>query len=365
MDTQQVDQYQALIGKWKRAVERYGTGWDEDGPEIPVNFLIDVDMVNYTQRGLFAVSDASLMDTKPAEDFLFSNPVCDVKVRVGKVKAHMSRMISSMEFAFAMLSRGEESVDSVMFEQYMEASEGGAQAPACGHKPRRVMDGSEFAVAQPQNRNKLCAVDAWAFVRLATELLKDRHHGAQFRTILRATICTQLRGHATGIPSSLPWDIGIGYELSTEGQDPESGVLHGVYLFELKMTAFTVCPFVLFETDGKQSHTQRSHIRLKLRTTQPVAFAAIMREMSVRLVPVMSNMKMPDETIQVLKGYAGPTFTEDATVRMEKILRGVTAEFVPTGQVIDCQISVTSEDSHLSHDIVTSIRSDLGAGDTL
>ncbi|MEC8378881.1 MAG: hypothetical protein VXZ96_01085 [Myxococcota bacterium] len=40
---------------------------------------------------------------------------------------------------------------------------------------------------------------------------------------------------------------------------------------------------------------------------------------------------------------------------MEKILRGVIAEFVPDGQVIDCHITVTSEDSHLSHDITTTI----------
>ena len=55
-----------------------------------------------------------------------------------------------------------------------------------------------------------------------------------------------------------------------------------------------------------------------------MAFAAFMREMSVRLVPVMSNMKIPDEAIQVLKSYSGPTLTEDVAARMEKILRGVT-----------------------------------------
>ena len=32
-----------------------------------------------------------------------------------------------------------------------------------------------------------------------------------------------------------------------------------------------------------------------------MAFAAIMREMSVRLVPVMPNLKIPDETIQFSK----------------------------------------------------------------
>ena len=367
MDAAQQEKYGDLILKWKKAAERYGKGWDEDHPMIPINFLINVDMVNYVQRGLFAVGDASLMDTKPAEDFLFTNPQCDIMVKVGKVKAHMNRMISSMEFAYAMLERDEESVDSVMFAAYMDEEEGGGLPSGCthAHETRRVMDGDEFPAFEPQSRSNLKAVDAWAFVRLATELLKDRHHGAQFRTILRSTICTRLKGHATGIPSSLPWDIGIGYELNREGQDPNNPTLQGIYLFELKMTAFTVCPFVLHETDGKQSHTQRSHIHVRLRTTHPVAFAAIMREMSVRLVPVMSNMKIPDETIQVLKSYSGPTFTEDAAVRMEKILRGVTAEFVPDGDVIDCNISVVSEDSHLSHDIVTTIKSDLGAGDKI
>ena len=367
MDKAQEEQYGALIQKWKKAVERYGRGWDEDHPMIPINFLITVDMVNYIQKGIFAVNDASLMDTKAAEDFIFTNPKCDIMVKVGKVKAHMNRMISSMEFAYAMLQREEENVDSVMFAAYMDEEEGGELPAGCTHThhPRRVMTGDEFPAFEPQNRNQIKAVDAWAFSRLATELLKDRHHGAQFRTILRSTICTRLKGHATGIPSTLPWDVGIGYELTRDNNDPNNPNLTGVYLFELKMTAFTVCPFVLFETDGKQSHTQRSHINVKLRTTHPVAFAAIMREMSVRLVPVMSNMKIPDETIQVLKSYSGPTFTEDAAVRMEKILRGVTAEFVPDGQVIDCHITVTSEDSHLSHDIVTTIESDLGAGDSL
>ena len=55
-----------------------------------------------------------------------------------------------------------------------------------------------------------------------------------------------------------------------------------------------------------------------------MAFGAIIREMSVRLVSVISKVKIPDETIQVLKSYSGPTFTEDVPVRMEKILRGVT-----------------------------------------
>jgi len=367
MDAEQIEKYGTLIQKWKKAVERYGKGWDEDHQMIPINFLINVDMVNYIQKGVFAISDASLMDTKAKEDFIFTNPTCAIMVKVRKVKAHMNRMISSMEFAYAMLEREEEDVDSVLFSAYMDAEEGGEIPAGCNHvhQSRRVMTGDEFSAFEPQDRNAIKAVDAWAFVRLASELLKDRHHGAQFRTILRSTICTRLKGHATGIPSTLPWDIGIGYELSRVGMDPNNPKLVGVYLFELKMTAFTVCPFVLFETDGKQSHTQRSHIYVKLRTTQPVAFAAIMREMSVRLVPVMSNMKVPDETIQVLKSYSGPTYTEDAAVRMEKILRGVTAEFVPDGDVIDCNISVVSEDSHLSHDIITTIESDLGAGDQI
>lgn len=362
MDPRQEELYGELVAKWKKAVKAYGRGWDEDAPTIPINYLLDVDMVNYVQRGMFAVSDASQMDTKPAEDFLFANPTCDILVRVGKVKAHMSRMISSMEFAHAMLQRGE--VDQSMYANHMDQSEGGSLPETCGHTRDR-MSGDEFPAFSPQKRDEIRPVDGWAFVRLATELLKDRHHGSKFRTVLRSTICTQLKGHATGIPSTLPWKIGLGYELARDGDDPAAEGLTGTWIFELDMTAFTVCPFVLHETGGKQSHTQRSHVKVRLRTSAPVAFAAIMREMSVRLVPVMSNMTIPDETIQVLKSYSGPTFTEDAAVRMEKILRGVTAEFVPTGDVKDCVVTVVSEDSHLSHDIVTTIRSDLGSGDEI
>lgn len=365
MDAEQEEKYGTIVDKWRNAVVRYGTGWDEDAPMIPINYLLNVDMVKYTLGGVFAFNDGAANGRKPPEDFIFANPVCDIMARVGKVKAHMNRMISSMEFAAHMLRSKEEDVSSVMFSAYMDEDEGGELPAGCTHvhAPRRVLDGGEIPAVDEYTRDGVPVVDAFAFVRLATELLKDRHHGSRFRTILRSQVTSRLKGHATGIPSSLPWDIGIGYELSRENDDPNSPRLSGTWLFELRMTAFTVCPFVLFETGGKQSHTQRSHVTVKLRTTAPVRPAAIMREMSTRLVPVMSNMKIPDETIQVLKSYAGPTFTEDAAVRMEKILRGVTAEFVPDGDVVSCQITVVSEDSHLAHDIVTTIESDLGANE--
>lgn len=304
MDAKQEELYGELIAKWKKAVESYGSGWDEDSPDIPVNYPLDVDMCNYFCEGLFAISDGKA-------DYRFANPKCDILARVTHVKAHMNRMISAMEFA------------------------------------RDELRGAA----------RWGLVPAWNFVKLATNMLRESHHGYRFRTVLRDKITSQLKAHCTGIPSTLPWDIGVGFEVRQPHDDPSAG-WQELYLFDIRTTVFTVCPFVLFETDGKQSHTQRTHIDVKLRTTAPVEFAPIMREITGRLVPVMSNMKIPDEVVQVLKAYAGPTYTEDGAIRVEKILRGITAEFVPDGDVIDAVIVATSEDSHLAHDIVTTIQSD-------
>jgi len=307
MDKKQ-EQYRPLIDKWKKVVKSTGTGWDEDDPMIPVDYHIDVDMQDYYLGGLFKVFDGE-------QAHLFSTPRCDILARVTKVKAHMNRMISSCEFAVEDLQK--------------KAGAGNA-------------------------------VNIWEFVRLATEKLRDCHEGPRFRVGANSRIITRLAGHATGIPSSLPWEVGFSYEV---GADTPTGYLplpkDGVYWFTLKTTVFTVCPFVLFETDGQQSHTQRSHIILRVASDAPVIPGSLMREISTRLVPVMSNMKIPDEVIQVLKSYAGPTFTEDACVRVIKIIRGITAEFVPDGLVFGATCRVISEDSHLAHDIHTELTSDL------
>jgi GTP cyclohydrolase FolE2 len=304
MDKTQSEKYQEVVDKWKEAAKSYGRGWDEDGPEIPVDYDLDVDMVNYHLAGLFKVFDG-----KTAH--LFSNPKCDILARVRKVKAHMNRMISSLEFA----------------EQDLGAAHPGQ------------------------------AVPVWEWARLATEKLCLAHHGSRFRVMANTLLTTKLAAHCTGLPSTLPWHARFGYELNSAwGGD---GLKQGRYLFGLRTTVFTVCPFVLHETEGKQSHTQRSHVDVELVTDAPVLAGPIMREISTRLIPVMSNMKIPDEVVQVLKAYCGPTFTEDATVRVQKILRGITAEFVPDGQVLGCKVTVVSEDSHLAHDIKTTLECDL------
>lgn len=303
MDKEQEQNYRADVDKWKNAVTQYGTGWDEDGPEIPVDYPIDVDMVNYQIAGLFRIFDGK-------EAHLFSMPTCDVLARVRKVKAHMNRMISAMEFA------------------------------------REDMSKDHTGQAIP--------VYPWA--QRAVEYLKGAHHGDHYRVIARGQIATHLEAHATKLPSTLPWDIGCGYEMWKGLGD---GVWERRYILELRVCVFTTCPFVLFETDGKQSHTQRSYVTVKLKATDVFEPGPIMRELSTRLVPVMSNMKIPDEVIQVLKSYAGPTYTEDAAVRVQKILRGITAEFVPNGEVTDCTVEVLSEDSHLAHDIKTTLDADL------
>lgn len=310
MDAEQKRLYGEIVDKWKEAVVTHGVGWDEDDPEIPVEYPLDVDMVDYYLGGAFEV-DIGPADTGRIADterlHLIATPHCDILARVTKVKAHMSRMITAMENARDQL------IDKC-------------------HQPPNT----------------------WEFVELATMNLKENHHGTLFRTQLESKITQPLKAHCTGLPSSLPWDVGYGFIIEKDGDD-----WAGTYVTKLRSTMFTVCPFVLYETNGKQSHTQRSHITIELKTTSPVFIRPIMGEITTRMVPVMSNMQIPDEVVQVLKAYAGPTFTEDASVRVIKILRGITAEFCPDGDVIDCRSQVFSEDSHLAHSIRTSISNDL------
>lgn len=318
MDQDQA-QYQSTVDRWKEAVKNYGRGWNEDGPEIGVDHWLDVDMVKYRLAGLFRYFDGK-------EPYLFTTPSCDIMVRVKKVKAHMNRMISAVEFA---------------------AEELRAQAGAHG-----------------------TAVAIWDFLKLAVDKLDAAHHGSAFRVTANTVLTQRLKGHCTGIPSTLPWNAGFTYARyhpCAESNELDKGrpatscpACQGAkitekYTLMLETTVFTVCPFVLYETDGHQSHTQRTHVKVELDADQPLNGAAVMREITTRLVPVMSNMKIPDEVVQVLKSYSGPTFTEDGAVRVQKILRGVGAEMCPDGEISQLRVRVISEDSHLAHDIVTTL----------
>lgn len=303
MDSEQLVQYGDKCRSWLESLSEYGKGWDEDAPEIPVGQVVDVQMVDYRLGGLFKYSDGQ-------RDHLFTQPVCEIACGVRKVKAHMNRLITSLETAYDALS--------------------GGGAPA----------------------------DVWEWATKAVGILRDSHHGSHFRVIARGDICTRLSGHATGIPSSQVWRMGFGYGEDVD-EDTRATQSHR-FVFEIATTVFTTCPFILHETLGRQSHTQRSHVNIRLETTEPVTSASIMREINTRLVPVMSAMKIPDEIIQVAKSYAGPTFTEDAAVRVVKIMRGIVDEFVSDCDcVLGCTVKVVSEDSHLAHDVVSVISSRL------
>jgi GTP cyclohydrolase FolE2 len=205
---------------------------------------------------------------------------------------------------------------------------------------------------------------------LAVNKLDEAHHGSRFRVAVSTVLTQRLKGHCTGIPSTLPWRARFSFERRhlcpesvhlDKGQPAKScpscggSKVEDFYTLELETTVFTACPFVLYETDGHQSHTQRTHVRVELDADRPLLGAAVMREITTRLVPVMSNMKIPDEVVQVLKSYAGPTFTEDGAVRVQKILRGVGAEMCPDGTIRELRVKVVSEDSHLAHDVVTTL----------
>lgn len=303
MDSVQRDTYKPQVDKWLAAVKQYGQGWDEDGPEIPVDYELDVEMARYYLGGLFKIFDGT-------RAHLFTQPRVEILARVRKVKAHMNRMISAVEF----------SRDQLALE------------------------------------NEGTAIDIWQFLKAASQYLADAHHGTRFRVMAHSKITTRLLAHCTGLPSSLPWDLTAGCELV--GTDGTPGLTRQYHL-GLRTPVFTTCPFVLYETNGQHSHTQRTYIDLLVTANEPMIPGPIMREICTRLVPVMSNMKIPDEVVQVCKSYAGPTFTEDGAVRVVKILRGITAEFCPDGDVRGAHVKAISEDSHLAHDIETALWSDL------
>jgi GTP cyclohydrolase FolE2 len=264
---------------------------------IPVDYDLDVSMEPYMVGGLF-----SIPIEEDGERALFTNPQCSVSATLQIVKAHMNRMITSLEYARE------------------DAQHNGA-------------------------------VDVWEFVELATKRLQDAHHGTSFRAFAEADIARDLQAHLTQIPSTQKWGIGVGYVRNGEKDK---------HLFRLKTRVFTTCPFVLWETGGKQSHTQRTDIEINLTAPARVLPGPIMREINTRLVPVMSAMQIPDEVVQVLKSFSGPSFTEDAAVRVVKIVRGIKDQFLPDSEEsVLCNVRVVSEDSHLAHDVVTQLETEL------
>jgi GTP cyclohydrolase FolE2 len=291
----QTDDYGATILKWREAVKLYGRGWDEDGPSIPVDYPLDVSMTRYHVAGTFTFAQRD-----PADVLTFTMPEVDILARVTSVKAHMNRLISAVEL------------------------------------PARAAVGP---------------FDIWTFLQQARCRLQRTHPGTRYRVSASSLVGQLLEAHCTKLPSTLPWAIRFAIESRDEWDQVR-------YTLGLRTTVFTVCPFVLFETEGHQSHTQRTHIDMTIEATTPMIARPIMREVTTRLVPVMSNMKIPDEVVQVLKAYAGPTFTEDGAVRVIKILRGITAEFCE-GDVIGARVRTISEDSHLAHDVESEIWSDL------
>jgi len=294
VDKVQTADYSAAVEEWKNAAELYGTGWDEDGPEIPVDYDIDVAMEPYLVGGVYSL---------PAEGFgslAIAHPECSVSVRVQKVKAHMNRLITALEFS-----------------------------------------------AEDQERGG----DLYDFVEDSVHRLRESHHGDRWRAYAEGDAATRLEAHLTGIPSTQRWRLGVGVTVTKENGSERTD-----YESYIRTTMFTTCPFVLWETGGKQSHTQRTHIEIRLTAPDRVNPGPIMRELNTRLVPVMSAMRIPDEVVQVLKSFSGPSFTEDAAVRVIKILRGITDQFTDTekGDTV-ARVRVVSEDSHLAHDVVTNI----------
>lgn len=324
MDAEQDRLYGEQVRGWLRQLEENPPGWDEDAAEIPVDYPIVVNMEDYHVDGLFSIDSGT-------RRYRFTMPRIDVGVRVAKVKAHMNRMMRAIE----------EQVEDTRHHYLDEA----------------------LPPLDDPGAPTVWGVNAWSYLMGVVGQLYATHHGDLFNAMIHTKLGTMLQAHCTGLPSTLPWDLSIGVGVGTQSvqlaDSPGITVEFSHYTLSIRTTVFTVCPFVLHETGGKQSHTQRTHIDVTITATAPIQFAAIQREICTHLVPVMSTMKIPDEVVQVAKAYAGPTFTEDAAVRVIKMMRGVTHELVPHGKVINCQVEVVSEDSHLAHDIVTKIEDTL------
>jgi len=301
---QQKTEFQPLVDQWIGTAVKYGKGIEEDTMEFPIEYPVRVAMHKYTKAGLFRIPD-------PAYTFIFANPQATIGVRLVKAKAHINR-----------LTRCVEEVD-----------------PDIHHGTQQK-------------------INVWHFLYQAMEQFTSQHPGLEHDITLESWSAHTIESYATFIKQTQELQIacGINSQAWTGGGIQPPGP--PTYYLMLRTPVHTVCPFILHETGGDEhhvgpSHTQRAYIQVEMWSENPPIISPLLREINTRLQPCQSSMKIPDEAVQVLRAYSAPTYTEDAVLRVLKIVRGIKDELCPGGKPMKVKVHVQSQESIFQNDMTS------------
>lgn len=297
MQGEQKEKYQAKVDEWIKTAVKYGKGIEEDSMEFPIEYPVRVAMHKYTKAGVFHIPD-------PDYVFTFANPQATIGVRLVKAKAHINRLTRCVEEVF----------------------------------PEVLHTGS------------LVPVSCWGFLELAMKQFLEQHPGLEHDITLESWSAHTIESYATFIKQTQELQIACG--VSAHGAGPV------IYYLMIRTPVHTVCPFILHETGGDDahvgpSHTQRAYIQIEMWSENPPIISPLLREINTRLQPCQSSMKIPDEAVQVLRAYSAPTYTEDAVLRVLKIVRGIKDELCPGGKPMKVKVHVQSQESIFQNDMTS------------
>jgi len=288
MQGKQKEEFQAVVDQWKETARKYGKGVEEETMEFGVEYPTRVTMHKYTLGRLFVIPDTP--------QYMFANPAATVGVRILKTKAHINRLIRSLE----------------------------EQGPD--------------------------VTDVWVFLQGALDQLAREHPAVEYDITLEGMSAGRHESYATNIQQTQEFAIACGVSRVAPR------VADTFYLM-FRTPVHTVCPFILHETaeDGHvgPSHTQRAYVQVEMWATHPPKMSPIIREINTRLQPCQSAMKIPDEAVQVLRAYSTPTYTEDAVFRVLKIIRGIKDELVPSGHTMKTKVFIQSLESIFQNDMTS------------
>jgi len=297
MQGEQKEKYQALVDVWRENAKKYAQGIEEDSMEGAIEYPVRVTMDKYTKRGIFVIPDPS------PNKFYFANPQVTIGVRLIRAKAHINRLTRCVEEQFM----------STCFESMPDS----------------------VSVGQ---------TDVWLFLDAALKQFVENQPGLEHDITLFSMTTNEIESYATKIKQTQEIEIACGISKSLEAAP--------VYYLSLKTPVHTVCPFILHETDG-QSHTQRAYITLEYWADKPMLISPMIEQINTRLQPCQSSMKIPDEAVQVLRAYCTATYTEDAVLRLLKVIRGIKDQIVPHAGPLKVRIHVHSIESIFQNDMTS------------
>lgn len=302
MTGDQKDQYQALVNEWRERARKYGVGIEEDTMEGAIEYPIRVTMHKYTKRGLFVVPDP-----EAPYCFYFSNPQATIGVVLERAKAHINRLTRCVE----------ETLHDLLL--------------------------SVLTDPHPTS-NSLQPVDVWAYLDDALRHFTTHHPGSSHDITLESVTTNVIESYATRIQQTQELQLACG--ISRHAPDPPQ------YYLMFRTPVHTVCPFILHETDG-QSHTQRAYLQIEFWSETPPCLYPTLDQINTRLQPCQSSMRIPDEAVQVLRAYCTATYTEDAVLRMLKVIRGIKSQIVPGGGRLKTRVYVHSIESIFQNDMTS------------